>query len=121
MPDVTKQEQDIIDTFWDKYQEAGIEDAIAYVKEASGGDLSLLELAVPYLVEEARDRNIDMIQFLQELDAHLEKQDDASGTDNGSSELHPDSSDEADQPQIEDESAQARDADGEDRSEDPSV
>jgi hypothetical protein len=119
MPDVTDNERDIIDRFWGLYQAEGIASAMTYVKDATGDDVAALEAAVPYLVEEARERDIDMVEFLQELDGELTK--DASGTDNGSSELRSDSGDEADQPQDEDESAQARDADVEDRGEDPSV
>lgn len=110
MPDVNN--TDVIDTFWDTYVSDGIEPAMAYVKEQTDGDLTILETAVPYLVEEARTRDIDMIDFLQELDAFLENED-ASRTNNGGSELPSDSSGETDQSQNENEPAQARDADAE--------
>lgn len=111
--------EDGISKFWDDYQERGIAEALATVRERSADNgLEELEQSVPYLVEEARNRGIDILKFLAELDEQLakeEEQDDATGTDNGPGELHADSSDEADQSSNEDEPASTSDVDGEDR------
>jgi hypothetical protein len=108
--------EDGITLFWNDYQEHGIEKALENVRARSeSGDLYELEAAVPYLVQEARERGIDMIQFLTQLDEALEvEEEDAPGIDNGSSELHADGGDESYQPEDEDESASAPDVDGED-------
>lgn len=104
---------DGISKFWDDYQEHGIDHAISEVMAHSeNGSLVELEMAVPHLVEEAKERKIDMIAFLTELDAALEKLD-ASGTDNGTGGVSSDSSDETDQAQDGDESGSSQDADGE--------
>lgn len=118
MPD--ENNNDMIDGMWDLYQSDGIAAAVEYVKEQSGGDLEVLEPTVPYLVEEAKTRNIDLIEFLQDLDGYLET-DNANRTDNGGSSLPSDVSCEIDQPEDEDESTQARDVDGEDRAKDQGV
>ena len=110
--DKTTSNNDVIDQFWDLYQEEGIVTAVDYIRNEADGDLSVLETSVPYLVEEAKTRSIDIIDFLQELDDHMEKTD-ASGTDNGSDELPSDSDSEASEPQDEDGTSEARDADGE--------
>lgn len=119
-------EQDINETithFWNTYEAEGVDAALNEARARSeNDDLKNIEDAVPALVEEARNRNIDILQFLGELDeARANEQvdageEDASGTDNGSSGVSADSSDEASEPQAEDESSSARDADGEDRS-----
>lgn len=113
-------EQDGITKFWDDYQEQGIEVALKAVRERSAeGNLAELEMAVPFLVEEARNRDIDLLQFLTELDEQLakEEQENADRANNGTSELPADGSDEADESSDEDEPASSRDADGEDRGE----
>lgn len=110
---------DVIETFWNTYEAEGISVALANVRAHSEtNDYRELELAVPDLVEAARGRNIDIIKFLGELDAEMarvavEENQDAVRTDNGSGELHADSGDEADQFEDADDSASARDADGE--------
>jgi hypothetical protein len=115
---MTEAQVDGISQFWNEYQEQGIGVALATVRDRSetGADYRELELAVPHLIGEARNRGIDVLKFLQELDAEMakrEEEEDASGTDDGVSELSANSSDEADQPQNEDESASASDVDGE--------
>lgn len=116
--DETPQE-DGITQFWDDYEANGIDYALEQVRDRSeDNDLLELEQAVPFLVQEARARKIDILNFLQELDAHLAVEvDRATGTDNGVSGVSADSDNEADQAQDGDESGSAQDADGEARSE----
>jgi hypothetical protein len=116
-----QEETNVIKEFWDNYTTHGIHEALRVVREQSEtGDFKELEEQVPVLVQAARDRDIDIIQFLHELDEALAEEvgeeDATSGVDNGDRGISTVSSDEDDQPQDEDESESARDADGEDRS-----
>jgi len=109
-------EENAITLFWDDYQKHGVEIAIDNELERSG-NLLTLEQAVPELVEQAKERDIDMIKFLTELDVALAEkgvQAYAPRVDDGSDLVYSDSSDEGDFPQDAYESAQARAADGED-------
>ena len=110
------EQTDGITLFWDDYEAFGVDMAISRVMDRSeNGSLIELEMAVPYLVDEAKKRNIDMIKFLTELDAALEKLENATRVDNGSDELPFDIGDEADQAQDGHESESAQDVDGEAR------
>ena len=74
-------DKDVIDEFWDKYESDGINAALEYAKTQSNGNLTILEGAVPYLVDEARSRGIKVKDFLEELDKwYLEQTDDTSRT-----------------------------------------
>ncbi len=77
-----------INDFWNEYETHGIEEALAYLTEYHGS-LKALEGDVPGLVNIARDREIDLVQFLKELDEHFSKEDtdDTDGTDNNGGEL----------------------------------
>ncbi len=79
-----------INLFWDEYQMDGIEEALAYLKSYHGS-LKALEGDVPGLVNIAREREIDLVQFLKELDEFFSKEDDddTNGTDNDGGELRP--------------------------------
>lgn len=79
--------------FWDEYQANGMEAALATVGAESFEDL---QDVVPTLVEEAKSRDIDLVEFLVEFDKHLAEKEDATGTDNGSDELPTVGSDEVD-------------------------
>lgn len=97
-------DKDVIDEFWDKYQSDGINAALAYAQTQANGNLTILEGAVPYLVDEARSRGIKVKDFLEELDKwYLEKTNDTSGTTDDGGRVHTVSSVEANI--IEDESS----------------
>ena len=73
-------DKDVIDTFWDMYTESGITAALDYAKSQANGNLTILEGAVPYLVDEARNREIKIMDFLKELDQwYLEQVNDTDG------------------------------------------
>jgi hypothetical protein len=104
--------QELATSFWNDVSERSVQEA---VQELYGkvDTLDDLEEMIPDLVEEAKQRDIDLVKFLQDLDEIMTEIEDASGASNGSDELPSDSGDEAGQPQDEDESAPARDADAE--------
>ncbi len=85
---------DII-TFWDKYAEGGIDASLTWVVNTYG-DLKALEGDVPTLVSAARDREVDLIKFLGELDVYLTKEvrNDTVGISDDGGELRPSLSDE---------------------------
>lgn len=102
---------DEIKKFWDRYEADGIRSAVEYVKEISEGNLDYLKDNVPALVEEARERNVDMISFLEALD-EVETED-AAATSDDAGELPSDSSDPVGESEDADESAGEGAADNE--------
>lgn len=77
-----------INKFWDEYETHGMREALAYLTEYHGS-LKALEGDVPGLVNIARDREVDLVQFLKELDEFFSKEDDddTNGTDDDGGEL----------------------------------
>jgi hypothetical protein len=98
--------------FWDAYQANGIGAAYEYSTSNLEGEL---DEHVPALVEEAKDREIDMMQFLSELD---EVESNAIAADNDAGGVHPDSDNEASSDEDADVSAETPATDGQDRGED---
>ncbi len=93
--------------FWDHYEKKGQVFATLWLLQEFKSDLMELRKVIPYIVEEGNKRGHDLIKLIEELNAPR--------TNNGGSELHADSSNEADQSEDEDVSTSARDADGESR------
>lgn len=104
-------EPSLVDVFWDLYEEGGLTPAIEMARSHSNGDLTALEQNVPFLVMEAKNRDIDLIKFLTELDAQMEKEEDAAGITDDACELPADGSDDDVVSEDEDESAEARASD----------
>ena len=100
--------------FWDAYQDGGIAAAMASIDSDGEPSVDDLRGAVPALIETAKERSIDMLVFLKELDA-LEASH-ATGTDNDGSELSVDGSVDADPVEDADDGAveQAADVEAED-------
>jgi hypothetical protein len=112
--------KELSEDFWDDYVSLGIRDAYHNLSQKVPNDDTLDEKVRemgPHLFHMAKDRDIDVVKFLNELDEVMKEVENARRTDNGASELRVDSSDEVDEPSNEDESASASDVDGEDRSE----
>ena len=95
--------------FWDRYETGGIVPAIDWLQAAHGG-LTALEGDVKSLINEAKERNINIIQFLKELDDHMqvERKDDTNGTPDDGRELCAVSSDSSSSSENETESTEAR-------------
>jgi hypothetical protein len=93
-----------IKTFWNMYERDGISPALQWIMETKGG-LVALEGDVKLLVDAARERDIDIIKFLSELDEFLhqpkEDNNDTNGTDNDGSELCTGSSGQANVDEVE--------------------
>lgn len=77
-----------ITTFWDRYETGGIDSAVSWLHDTYG-NLKALEGDVQSLINEARERDINIIQFLKELDNHMlvERKDDTNGTPDDGREL----------------------------------
>jgi hypothetical protein len=71
---------DYVNKFWDLYQEDGIEDAVHYAQGESNGDLEMLKDQIEDLIGEAKNRDVDIIKFLEEL-AEVEARDAIRTTD----------------------------------------
>jgi hypothetical protein len=86
-----------IDEFWDAYKQDGIQGALAILIKRHG-NLKSLEGEVPYLVSSAKEKEIDLIQFIKELDEYMSeaKIDDTTRTSDDGGELRTDSSSEPD-------------------------
>lgn len=95
-----------VSKFWDIYGDEGIEAAVDFAKDNTDGNILVMQEIIPSLIEEAKERGIDMMEFLMELDSVEGAVEDAAGTDNDGSELLVDSSDNADESQDEDEPAE---------------
>lgn len=95
-----------VSKFWDLYEADGIEDAVHYAQGESDGDLEKLKDNVGDLINEAKERDIDVIKFLEQL-AEVEARD-AARTDNDAVVVPADSSDDDDQPEDEAEPAEER-------------
>lgn len=81
-----------IDAFWERYETADVATAMDWLVSATGS-MKALEGDVPALVTAARERDIDLIKFLKELDEYFakEKEDDTPGISDDGSELRDDS------------------------------
>lgn len=77
-----------INVFWDEYESDGIGGALAFLIKRHG-NIKALEGEVPYLVTSAKERGVDLIKFIKELDEYMseEVEDDTDGTDNDGGEL----------------------------------
>lgn len=112
--------------FWRLYQDEGIAACIDYAKTFATGDGDydqVIQEHVPALVQIAKERKIDMIGFLGELDKLESDQlqaedDDAVRTSDDAGGISPDSDSEAGDAADEDDAGQARATDGEDRGSD---
>jgi len=101
---------DLVSKFWDLYQEDGIEPAVAYAQELSGGNLEALKAEIPDLLAQANERGIEIIPFLEQLEAAETAN--ADGTDNDGDIVHSDGSADADAPQDADQPAEPSSDDG---------
>jgi hypothetical protein len=95
-----------VETFWDTYTEGGIVAALIYARQFTGTEDAndVIKEHVPALITEAKERNIEIIKFLSELDQleqveMAEKEDDTTGTGDDGGELRDDSSSPADSPE----------------------
>lgn len=95
-----------VSKFWDLYEADGIEDAVHYAQSESNGDLELLKSQVEDLLTQAKERDIDVISFLEQL-AEVEARD-AARTNNDAPLLLTDSSNDDDKSEDEAESAEER-------------
>jgi len=77
-----------INTFWDRYETGGIEPAMNWL-EAATGNYKALEGDVPGLIREAREREVDLVQFIKEMDEFFikESNDDTIRTNDDGDEL----------------------------------
>ena len=110
--------------FWDLYQaeDGGIEACINYARDFAQDDETyekVIQEHVPGLIEVAKEREVEMLKFLSDLD-ELEQREmaDADGTSDDVGGISPDSDSEAGDAQDEAEPSEARADDGEDRGSD---
>lgn len=99
-----------ITIFWDRYETGGVESATDWLRAATGS-VSALEGDVKSLINEAKERNINIITFLKELDDHLlveSKDNDTNGTPDDGRELRDVSCDVNGSSENETESTEAR-------------
>lgn len=101
--------EELINTFWDKYENDGVEPAGEYFREQVQGSIDITKLLIPYLLDEGKRRGIDLIKVVQEMQTiNLEEQDNAIGTIDDGGRVPVVSDNEADDPENEDESASTR-------------
>jgi hypothetical protein len=56
--------------FWDIYEEHGMEHATNFFDTFTNGDVEEAKQLIPLILDEAKARGIDMVQFLVEWDKH---------------------------------------------------
>ena len=61
--------------FWDLYEEFGMVYAVDFINVHTNNDLGELKAIVPPIMEEAKKRGVDMVQFIKEWDEHMEGKD----------------------------------------------
>lgn len=105
--------------FWNQFESDGAKGAIDYARGFAGdGDNydKIIQEHVPGLIEVAKERGVNMIDFLAQLDAleqqELAEKEDAIRADNDGSELSIDSDTDADPTQDADEPAESQESDG---------
>lgn len=114
--------KEVVDTFWDLYQEGGTAEALQYIIDESKGETDHIKDSMEYILMEGRGRDIDIIQFIQEMgDLIMEDANGSTtGVDNGGTELSVDSGIEDPSPEDEVLPTETRDADAEDQPADES-
>ena len=73
-----------IDEFWNDYESDGIGGALAFLIKRHGS-LKALEGEVPYLVSSAKEKEIDIIKFMKELDEFLSEESEDDTVDDSTS------------------------------------
>lgn len=105
---------ELINEFWDKYTESGVEVAGNFFKETIHSDVETTKLLIPFLVEEGYRRDIDMQDFFKNAGTvQLEEETDAVRTTDDGRGVPVSSDNEADNTEDEAQPAQERDADSE--------
>ncbi len=101
----------VVKTFWDVYQEHGIGLAAAYFEKEVASQPAVARMLIPDILLEARNREINTITFMEDMDEHIGNSD-ANRIIHDGGRVHTLSDNEAVVDEDQDEAEASRDADG---------